>query len=98
MRTVLLAISCGDTAPYLNAAAPVFKAAGADIDDIGWHDMFLMVLQKGYPEKTVLVKKKRKDLYSALRLNVTTSGWFKHISGLYVLNIIWAAMITKRNT
>ena len=58
LGTVLLAITCDGTTQDLDDARPVLKAAGADIDVIGWRDMYSIVLQKGYPEKTVLVKRK----------------------------------------
>ena len=78
-NTVLLGISCDDAYSELSSALPMLRAAGVDVDDVDYSGMFAFILQKGYPEKTVLVKKQTSesnDKYNcaALGLNVSITG------------------------
>ena len=75
--TVLLAISCDDAFYKLGNALPMLKTAGVDVSDVGFRGMFAFILQKGYPGKTVLVKKQTSAQCSALSLDVSTTGWFQ---------------------
>ena len=75
--TALLAISCDAAYADLSSALPMLNTAGVSVSDVGMRGMFAFVLQKGYPGKTVMVKRQSSAQCSALSLNVSTTGWFQ---------------------
>ena len=56
IETILLGVTCDE--PYVNLAPafPLLQFMGLNVIDVGFRGMFAFVLQKGFPEKTILVK------------------------------------------
>ena len=54
--TILLGVTCDEPYSNLAPAFPILLSMGLDVTDVGYRGMFAFVLQKEYPEKTILAK------------------------------------------
>ena len=75
--TVLLGVTMDEPTKNLGSTATqMLKDAGVNIADMGFRSMFAFVLQKGYPNKTVYIKRPSQPSATLLSVNISGLGEF----------------------